>query len=460
MDTSEVLRDQNPHWSDPAARRARGFRFERVQLDRCEAQLADASSGRALALIGPRHVGKTVLLRQVADRLLDRGLDPRQVVYCNLADERWVDPPSPREVVRVAQAAAGAGATLFVLLDEIQVVPKWHTWLKLAVDEKQHRFLVTGSAASSLRQGARESGLGRWDELSMESLSFAEFSALTRGARKVGELVERRPPNTFERYLALSGFPAHAFTDSESRVRERLREDIVERAIVRDLQRLRVDVDQARRLFLYLAENSGGILNAQKRAQDLGVNRKSLSKWLDHLLDTRLLVALPSTTTRQGRGAGKAARTLQGRAKVHVADHGLVSAFAPVPSPLTDPHFRAQMFEAVVFRHLREAQRAVREDAAGYVRHGEVQLSYWRDNSGEVDFIADSRRGRVAIEVATSAKPDGQKLAKFRAAAERAGATRSILVCGAFAASVVEGIEVMPIEEFVTDPVRYVEVEG
>lgn len=454
MDGLDTLRDQNRHWADPDRRFGRAFGFRRPHLELCLGHITQDGPQRALALIGPRHVGKTVLLWQVADELLDRGVDPRRVVYCNLADERWLDPPSPRNIVALAESLNAGSSSSFILLDEIQVFDKWHAWLKTAVDEGRHRFLVTGSAASTLRQGARESGLGRWDEVPIEAFSFGEFSALRSHATSA---IAEHEPNAFERYLRSSGFPAHAFDESSARVRHRLREDIADRAIVRDLQRLRIDVDQARRLFLFLTENSGGILNSQERAKDLSVNRKSLSKWLDVLLDTRLVVSLPATTTRQGSGPGKATRTLRGRPKIHAADHGIIYAFAPVPDPAMDPHFRGQMFEAIVFRHLREAQRAVRNDAQAYARLGDVQLSYWRDRSGEIDFVADTRGGRVAIEVTASAKGDREKLAKFRAAADRAGASRRVLICAGFGADRSGEIEILPIEEFVHRPLEVLE---
>jgi predicted AAA+ superfamily ATPase len=408
-------------------------------------------------MIGPRYVGKTVLLRQLGDRLLDEGANPCSVVYCNLSDERWPTPPSPRDIVRAAELRAGEGTRLFVLFDEIQVVPRWHAWLKLAVDESPHRYMVTGSAASALREGARESGLGRWDEVEIEALTYAEFCGLASGASTSWAGPERPDSTWLARYLALSGFPDHATEDSEASVRERVREDVMSRAIARDLLRLRVDIEQAGRLFLHLAENSGAILNVKDRAVDLHANRKSLSKWLTHLIDTRLLVELRPTTTRQGNGPGKAIRTLRGNQKVYVADHGLVSAFAPVPSPVLDPHFRAQMFEAVVFRHLREVRRTVSSSPELYARHGELQLSYWRDDRGEIDFVVDSHGGRTALEVTSSTKHASEKLAKFTAASKRSGATRRVLVSNAVATSEVGDVEIVPLEEFLLNTLRFVE---
>jgi predicted AAA+ superfamily ATPase len=471
MDAAYILADQNPHWGPTPRSLAAAFPYERRQLRRCEQQFIDASSRRALALIGLRYVGKTVILRQLADRLLRRGVDAQRIVYCNLADERWSSPPSPREIVSVAERGLNRpAAPLFFLFDEIQLFPNWHTWLKLAVDDGAHRFVVTGSAASSLRHGARESGPGRWDEVPIETLSYSEFRdfvGLSSGGAS--------PANLFDAYLARGGFPAHAFSDDVRLVRSRLREDVADRTIVRDLVRLQIDVEQARRLFLYLAEHSGAMLDESGAAAHMGVDRKSLSKWLSLLLDTGLLVALAPTTTRQSHGPARADRVLRGMRKIHVADHSLVSAFAPIPSPMEDAHFRGQAYEAMVFRHLREARQALREDPDRSAQVGDVHISYWRGErpkardakrdadpdsdggDGEIDFIVDTRSGRVAVEV-TAARPRSAKLRKLRAAGERAGAGRLVLVCSSLERVDVEGVEVVPIEDFIAEPIRFVEV--
>jgi predicted AAA+ superfamily ATPase len=72
----------------------------------------------------------------------------------------------------------------------------------------------------------------------------------------------RRVPNAVERYLMAGGFPEHAQSDDYYQVRERLRADIADRAIRRDLLRLGVDVERLRALFVYLVQDSGAILNA------------------------------------------------------------------------------------------------------------------------------------------------------------------------------------------------------
>ncbi|MCL5044782.1 MAG: hypothetical protein M1336_05785 [Deltaproteobacteria bacterium] len=84
----------------------------------------------------------------------------------------------------------------------------------------------------------------------MRGLTFAEFLRLLAFPDESLQDLLRRIPNAVERYLQVGGFPEHARADDYRQARERLRVDVAERAIGRDLLRLGVDVEQVRRLFV------------------------------------------------------------------------------------------------------------------------------------------------------------------------------------------------------------------
>lgn len=109
--------------------------------------------------------------------------------------------------------------------------------VKQAVDTTDHRILVTDSASTLLRQGSRESGVGRWDELKIEGLSFREFLLLQAISSEKPEDVLIRVPTSVERYLQIGGFPKHIISDSMTEVHQRIRSDVAERAIMQDLIR-------------------------------------------------------------------------------------------------------------------------------------------------------------------------------------------------------------------------------
>ena len=289
MDITPILHEQNPWWSNPNHREAIRFGRRRQAFSRILEYLGDIHGGRAVALLGPRQVGKTTLLLQLADDLLGRGWPAGNLTFFDFSDERLVSAVSPREVVAVRPVGLSAEQPRAFFFDEIQNAPDWQKWLKGAVDESRRsagpgsRFIVTGSAATSLRQGGVESGQGRWDEIPIEGLTFGEFLRLGSLRDEDAAPTIVRDPQAFERYLEVGGFPEHIQTMFPREARQRIREDIAERAILRDLRQTGVDVERVRRLFVYLINGSGNAWNQAKRADDLEANRKSVADWLSVL---------------------------------------------------------------------------------------------------------------------------------------------------------------------------------
>src|ERR1051325_3520087 len=100
------LTKQNPWWSDRSARAApnaptRRAAFERILGHFGAANTSTASKRRALLLVGPRQVGKTTLMRQTVDALLDRGVPPTSVIYVDF-DLPGFGPPTLAEVEAAA----------------------------------------------------------------------------------------------------------------------------------------------------------------------------------------------------------------------------------------------------------------------------------------------------------------------------------------------------------------------
>ncbi|HEX5761011.1 MAG TPA: AAA family ATPase [Thermoanaerobaculia bacterium] len=410
MSFLEILQDQNPWWTDGATRRARRFGVRRDLQPRILAQVQRLSDRRAVVVLGPRQVGKTVALLQVADDLLAAGWPPQNLTYFDFSDHRIVQPLTPREVVDAKAVGSDRDHPRALLLDEVGRAGAWDRWLKQAVDAGGHRIVVTDSAATLLRQGGRESGQGRWDEFLIEGLSFAEFVRL-HGARteSVDEAL-RRFPNVLERFLALGGFPEHALSDDFPEARARIRSDIVDRAILRDLSPLALDVRRARDLFVYLVQDSGAEFTAEARGSDLAADPRTVRVWKDLLTETLLLAELERSTRQPSA-------RIRSKVKIFAADHGLVQAFA---LSRREERLRARVFEAAVFRHLRE----VVQQLGG-------ALTYFRSPAGEeLDFVVELNDAVVGIEVTSSGRRRPEKLAEVERAGKALGADRLLLVHG------------------------------
>jgi hypothetical protein len=436
MDIMTILEDRNPWWREPAARLSLGHPVRRDLQPRVLERIGRSDDRRAMLILGPRQVGKTTLLAQVADDLLNDGFPAANLTYFDFSDDRLVDEVSARQVVEVKPPGVDSDLPRVFLLDEISRSVNWDLWLKGAVDRGEGRIVATDSASSLLRDGGRESGQGRWDELRLEGLSFTEFARLNGDGREGADEVFARQPNLVERYLALGGFPEHARSDDPAEVRLRLRSDVVERAILRDLAGRVDDPLRVRDLFVYLMQESGGELNASNRGRDLGVDRRTVGAWVDLLEDTFLLMPL-------GREGGKASARLRGRPKLYAADHGLVNAFAASPAPGRDDEVRSKVFEAVVFRHLREVIDGNPDEG----------LSYLRGSRGkEVDFVVRAGGESIAVEVTIGRQVRDDKLAKLRVATTGLGDVRRVLVHGGFADEEREEAKLVPLATFLLAP--------
>lgn len=439
MDLRALIEERNPWWREPHRRAARAFPARRELQPQVVRQVLRVEDRRATVVLGPRQVGKTTLLLQMADDLLDGGWPPANLTYFDFSDDRLTAEVSAREVMDTEPEGLDRNHPRAFLFDEVGRVPRWDRWLKQAVDARAGRFVVTDSAAALVRQKGRESGVGRWDERWLEGLTLRELSVLASPGEEAGEALRRRP-ELVDRYLALGGFPEFALAAQggaaldEALVLRRLREGVVEKALLRDIAREVRDPRPVRALFVYLVQESGGIWNARKRASDLGKDERSLGHWLHLLEDTLLVVALP-------RYARHAAAGLRSRPRLYAADPGLVTAFSLLDR--SEPEVRGRVLEAAVFRHLRELQR---EDP----RSG---LWYYRDRAGlEADFVLELPGSRSVIEVTGSARVKPEKAEAVRRVGERVGADRLVVVYGGTVAGEVGGVHVAPVGRFLLDP--------
>jgi uncharacterized protein len=409
-----LLVELNPWWSDAAARPNKVHQASRDMLAVLLDYVGERGDKRAALMAGPRQVGKTVLLHQIANRLLNENWPAANIIYFDFSDPRLPTGVTIGDVLKFSPTGTAPERPRVFLLDEIAKSEKWDQWLKQAVDTGSgDRFIVTDSAVSLLREGTLESGQGRWDPLRIEGLSFVEFLRLLGRPNEPSIDVFRRVPNAIGRYLAIGGFPEHARSDADLYlVRERVRDDIADKAIRRDLIRLGVDVERVRDLFVYLVQDSGAIFSARKRARDMGADERSVRQWLRRLEDAHLIEMLPRHTVN-------AAARLRSQPKIYASDHGLIPAFTPSGEPDADPSIRGRVLEAAVFRHLR--------DVRAHVRQG--HLSFFRNEDDlESDFVLDYGEDRLVVEVTASTDPSTRKFERLRQVGAAIKASRMVLL--------------------------------
>jgi predicted AAA+ superfamily ATPase len=249
----------------------------------------------AVALLGPRQVGKTTLALELAAT--------RSTIHLDLESE------ADRAKLSEPELYLAQHADKLVILDEIQRTPQLFGSLRGLIDagrrrgQGKGRFLVLGSASIDLLKQSSETLAGR--------IRYLELAPLDAG--EVGG--ERLDPLWLR-----GGFPDSLLADSDA-ASLRWRVDFIRTYLERDVPQLgpRVPAETLRRLWTMLAHSQGGLLNAAALARALAVDGKTVASYLDLLVDLLLV-------RRLAPWHGDVRKRLVKSPKVYVRDSGLVHA--------------------------------------------------------------------------------------------------------------------------------------
>ena len=405
-----VLQGFNPWWSDKPCSVPE---FRRLAFEASRIYLQDTSLRRAILLSGPRRVGKTTILQQVADDLIQNGQNPKSVLYLSL-DHPLLKLLTLRDILALYhESVFPEGQPVVLLLDEIQYSKGWETEIKLLIDHQPHyRILATGSASVEHRERLAESGVGRWITVPVPTLSFYEFVHI-RGEsapaipedQRLSELgnmtgvqlsalaTQMRPLQLlFQRYLLVGGFPETARQENIGLCQRLLREDVVERVLKRDMTALFGvrNVNDLEKLFIYLCLHSGGILAHNTCAKALETSASTVASHLALLEQANLIYRLPPAAL-----GGK--KILKARNKYYLVDAALRNAILLKGEEIfNNPDEMGLIVETTVLRHL-----------YAYYYRDTPEIVYWRESASgkEVDIIVRSPAYVLPFEIKYREKP-------------------------------------------------------
>jgi hypothetical protein len=295
------LRFDNPWWDGEPSTQFSDLP-RRAYLKPFNELIHDRSVNRAMVLLGPRRVGKTVMVHHAIQQLLDEGVPARTILYLSL-DTPVYTGLALEKVLRfhAALQALGQADRRYVFFDEVQYLKDWERHLKSLVDSYPgYRFIATGSAAAALRLKSQESGAGRFTDFMLPPLTFSEYIHFIE---REAELVARVPGSDkgyqavspaaldelnqeFINYLNYGGYPEAVFID---RVRQDparfIKSDVIDKVLLRDLPSLYgiSDIQELNSLFATLAYNTANEVEIGKLSQNSGVVANTLARYLEYL---------------------------------------------------------------------------------------------------------------------------------------------------------------------------------
>lgn len=338
----------------------------------------------AVAILGPRQVGKTTLALALAQEL---------------PASTYLDLETPDDLAKLADPAAyfETHSDELVILDEVQRMPALFTLLRGVIDRRRRtgkrfaQFLLLGSATGDLLQQSAESLAGR-----IAYLELPGFNALEVNAKDLQRLWIR------------GGFP-ESFLSKTDEASLRWRQQFITTYLEREIPQLgpRIPALTLRRLWTMLAHEQGQLLNAAKLAASLAVSGQTVARYLDLLADLMLVRKLAPWVENEGK-------RLVRSPKVFVRDSGVVHALLGLTTfddvvghPVSGGSWEGWIIENLL---------AVAPSGA--------QAYFYRTSAGaELDLLLElPKRQRWAIEIKRSSAPTISKGFHVAAADVRATA--------------------------------------
>jgi predicted AAA+ superfamily ATPase len=258
-------------------------------------------SAPAVALLGPRQVGKTTLAQEIGEA--------RPSIYLDLESS------TDRAKLSDPESYLASHENELVILDEVHRAPEFFQSLRGLIDrgrrkgKKAGRFLFLGSASVDLLQQSGESLAGR-----ISYLELGPFDAL-----------EVPIPN-LDTLWARGGFPS-SFLASSDAASFRWRQDFIRTYLERDIPQFgpRLPAETLRWLWTMLAHNQSELLNTANLARALAIDNKTVTRYLDLLVDLLLVRRLQPWHNNAGKRLVKSP-------KVYVRDSGIVHALLRLPT--------------------------------------------------------------------------------------------------------------------------------
>ena len=328
----------------------------------------------AVALLGPRQVGKTTLAREIAASLpgaifldLEREADRAQLARADLFFSRHRDQ--------------------LVVLDEVQTIPDLFASLRPEIDADRHagRFLLLGSASGALLRQSAESLAGR--------IAYLELTPLL-----IEELVTSAEDTATAQATLLwlrGGFPRSFLANDEA---ESLswRSDFIETFLARDLPQLGVTIpaETLRRFWRMCAHLHGQLFNASQLGAALGgVAHTTVGRYLDLLVDALMLRRLPPYLANVGKRLVKSP-------KVYLRDSGILHALLGIHTldDLNGHPVAGLSWEGFVIEQILATLPPL------------TMAGFYRTAAGaELDLVVDHGGRRVGFEIKLSTAPTVSK---------------------------------------------------
>lgn len=372
----DIVIEQNPHWN--------GNLYEQgVERSYFPKLLEYLATGMVISVIGVRRAGKSTLLKQVINHLIQKkNIPAKNILFLNLEHPYLSsfskDVGNLEKIYETYMKMVNPQGKIYLLLDEVQFFQEWPVFVKSHYEQKKIQFLLTGSNSALLSSDLITLLSGRTLCLEVFPLSFKELAkannidaddavGISKHRHELSKLVKQ--------FLKYGGFPevvlhltpAVAFDILSAYAKTILYQDVAPRLQLRKSIELE-------RLFVYLISNIGKPFSYANLSDLFDLTDKVIKDYISAFSDSYLLFELEMFDF-------SLKKQIRNQKKVYSIDAGQVNAIAF--------HFTenlGRLLENLVFLELR--------------RSG-LEIYYYKTQDNlEIDFLAKKNMKMALIQVA------------------------------------------------------------
>lgn len=362
-----ILSSFNQWWYTGTVSGGLAKSFRRNQFYVC-AKALNSDIRRIVVMSGARRTGKTTIVYQIINDLLESGVKPQNILFFSL-DHPVIRAVGIEEVVAAYRNNISNAEDFYLFIDEVQFDKDWTHYLKILYDlNPRMKAVTTGSASAVVEKDVSESGAGRWTVIKVPTLSFYEYCEI-KGVHKNLQKVDVFKMHEFSqqeqtqiimslsdlnvhlmRYLQIGGFPELVNTEDVAYAQRLLREDVMDRAIKNDLPSIYEirSTAELEKVFIYLCYNSSNIINIEAMCKEFnGVSRPTVEKYIRYLENANLI-----NICRQLNIQGK--KVLKAKNKIHIADSGIRSAVVLGADIYSRQEELGYAMETMAYKHVKD----------------------------------------------------------------------------------------------------------
>lgn len=430
----ETISKINPWHKNGQVPKAQLESFQRREFQKLIPDLSKLDM--ATMIIGGRRVGKSVLMYQLIDHLLQNETKQENILFIQGDNPILIEYLKDKNLLNVIfdiyqkyiikNSFSELTDTVYIFIDEAQNISKWELEVKSIIDLKYKiKFIITGSSSRELRQGTQNPLTGRIIVQTIPPFSFSDFIRynVQSQQKESFETFINKPSHNFktglaesnieliflsaqhvvglmskfnikrklDEYLYIGGFPWVLSHKDGDDIHKYLR-DLLTTTISKDiLTQVEIRDTQAfERLMVNLCLSSGNIIKYKSLAEVLGLDERSVIKYVDYYVESHwAFISSPYLFHRK-------VDSVKSGKKIYVIDSGVMNTltFKDETDLKNDRQYRGEVLENIIHNHLLSFKQSLVGTFQNFI-------PYWQEEetSKEIDFIFESKNGVIPIEV-------------------------------------------------------------